>query len=122
MPHCVLEYSANVADEPDWARLLLDLHEVLAGTGLFSRNDVKSRVVRHELFAVGDGAADRAFVALDLRILGGRSDEVKAALSEAALALLVRAFPRTLAERRASLTVEVSELHRPSYRRHVAGV
>lgn len=121
MPHCILEYSANVLDEPHVTGLLRDLHEALVGTGEFSLADIKSRAIRHEQFLVADGAADRAFVALEIRILSGRSDEVKAQISERAAAILTRAFPRTLSGRCCSVTVQVSDIHRPSYRRHVTG-
>ena len=117
MPHLVLEYSANVPDQPDLRRLLLDLHDALAATGLFERKDLKSRAVRHDVFAVADGAEDRPFVALSIAILGGRSDEVKAAISETALDVLVRAFPELVAEGRGAISVEVRDLHRASYRR-----
>lgn len=121
MPHCILEASDNLLDAPDWASLLAELHATLVGTGLFREADLKSRVIRHHAFRVGDGAPDRAFVALDLQVLAGRSDEAKAQLSEALLAVLARAFPRTAAAMRLNLTVQVSELHAPSYRRQTSG-
>ena len=73
MPHLILEYSANVLDEPDHSRLLQGLHRALAETGLFSLSDFKGRAVRHEpfAFAVADGAPDRAFVALEVQVLDG---------------------------------------------------
>ena len=117
MPHLVLEYSANVPDEPDLRRVLLDLHEALLSSALFERKDIKSRAVRHEVFAVADGAEDRAFVALSIAILDGRSDEVKAALSEAALDVLARAFPKLVAGGRGAISVEIRDLLRASYRR-----
>ena len=117
MPHLVLEHTANVPDRPDLRRVLLDLHDALAATGLFERKDLKSRAVRHELFVVADGAEDRPFVALSIAILDGRPDEVKAALSEAALEVLVRAFPRLVEQGRGAISVEVRDLHRASYRR-----
>jgi 5-carboxymethyl-2-hydroxymuconate isomerase len=117
MPHLVLEYSANVPDQPDFRRVLLDLHEALLSSALFERKDIKSRAVRHDLFAVADGAGDRAFVALSIAILDGRSDEVKAALSEAALDVLQRAFPTLVAGGRGAISVEIRDLHRASYRR-----
>ncbi len=119
MPHCVLEYSANVLDRPDLRRLLLEIHDVIMKTGEFSLGDIKSRVLRHDVFVVGDGSPDRAFVTLDIQILGGRSDEMKARLSEGALHVLERAYPTTLEKRKCSLTVQVSDLHRPSYRRRM---
>jgi 5-carboxymethyl-2-hydroxymuconate isomerase len=117
MPHLVLEYSANVPDQPDFRHVLLDLHDALVASALFERKDIKSRAVRHDVFAVADGAEDRAFVALSIAILDGRPDEVKAALSEAALDVLVRAFPELVAGGRGAISVEIRDLHRASYRR-----
>ncbi|PKN30109.1 MAG: 5-carboxymethyl-2-hydroxymuconate isomerase [Deltaproteobacteria bacterium HGW-Deltaproteobacteria-21] len=118
MPHCILEYSANVVDRPDVTRLLKEIHDALMATGLFTLTDIKSRVLRHEQYFIGDGDPDRAFVTLNVQILQGRSDEVKAQISEPALQVLKRAFPETLRQRKCSLTVQVSEIHRPSYRRN----
>ncbi len=119
MPHCILEYSANVADRPDVTYLLMEIHDALVATGLFTLADIKSRAVRHEQYVIGDGDPERAFVTLNIQILEGRSDEVKAQISEAALEVLKRAFPETLRQRKCSLTVQISEIHRPSYRRHL---
>ena len=117
MPHLVLEYTANVPDRPDLPRVLLDLNEALAASALFERRDVKSRAVRHDVFAVADGAGDLSFVALSIAILEGRSDEVKGALAEAALDVLVRAFPKLVAGGRGAISVEVRDLERAGYRR-----
>ena len=120
MPHLILEYSANVLDEPDHARLLQGLHQSLAGTGLFSLSDFKGRAVRHEAFAVADGAPDRAFVALEVQVLDGRSDEVKALVAEICTQRLREAYPKTAAGRRLSLSVQVSDIHRASYHRETS--
>ena len=118
MPHCILEASDNLLDAPDWQGLLGDLHRTLVATGLFSEEDIKSRVIRHDTFRVADGAPDRAFVTLDVQILEGRTDEVKTRISEALLPVLAGAFPRSAAGMRLNVTVQISDLHRPSYRRH----
>lgn len=120
MPHCILEASDNLLDEPDWAGLLRDINGVLVATGLFAEADIKSRAVQHGLFVIGDGAEDRAFVTLNVQILGGRADEVKAQLSEALLPVLARAFPQTFARMKCSLTVQITDIHRPSYRRQIS--
>ena len=64
MPHCILEYSGNALDEPDWPATLAELHRVLMATGLFVLEDIKSRVVRRDVFLVGDCNDDRGFFAL----------------------------------------------------------
>jgi 5-carboxymethyl-2-hydroxymuconate isomerase len=120
MPHCILEHSANVLDRPDFGRLLGELHRALVATGEFVLPDIKSRVVAHETFLVADGAPDRSFVALEIQILDGRSDETKARLAELAHALVTAAFPESLARQRCSITVQVSDIHRASYRRRTS--
>lgn len=117
MPHLVLEYTANVPDRPDLGRVLLDLHEALLSAAPFERKDLKSRAVCHGVFAVADGAEDRSFVALSIAILEGRSDELKTTLADAALDVLVRAYPKLVAGGRGAISVEVRDLHRASYRR-----
>lgn len=120
MPHCILEASDNLLDQPDWAGLLREINGTLVATGFFVESDIKSRLIQHGLFAIGDGAADQAFVTLNVQVLGGRTDEVKAQLSEALLQVLTRAFPRTFAQMKASLTVQITDIHRPSYRRQIS--
>ena len=120
MPHCILEYSANIADEPDFRQLLLEVHDYLESTGLFKKADIKSRVVGHDKFVIGDGAPDRAFVTLNLCVLAGRDDSVKAGLSGSIVKILERYFPKTLAERRCSLTVRITDMHKGSYGKSVS--
>jgi 5-carboxymethyl-2-hydroxymuconate isomerase len=120
MPHCILEASDNLLDQPDWPALLRTINGTLAATGLFKAADIKSRLVRHGVFAIGDGAPDQAFATLTVQILDGRPDEVKAMLTEVLLPLLAAALPRTLAGMRCSLTVQITDIHRASYRRQVS--
>lgn len=121
MPHCILEASDNLLDAPDWRDLLRELNATLIATGLFTAADLKSRFLEHGDFVIGDGSHDQAFVTLNVQLLEGRTDAVKAQLSEALLAVLARAFPRTFAGMRLSVTVQISELHRASYRRQLSG-
>jgi 5-carboxymethyl-2-hydroxymuconate isomerase len=115
MPHCILEYSNNVVDQPNLNELLLQVHEFLAGTGLFKQANIKSRVFCHDLFVVGDGARDRAFVTMNVCILSGHDDATKAQISQGVLRVLERHFPKTLVERRCSITVRITDIHRDSY-------
>ncbi len=118
MPHCILDVSDNLLDSPDWQDLLGAIHRTLVGTELFSETDIKSRVIRHDTFRVADGAPDRAFVTLEVQVLEGRPDEVKARISDVLLPVLTGAFPRSATGMKLNITVQVSELHRLSYRRH----
>jgi len=117
MPHCILEYSHNLVDRPDLRHVLQEVNGALIATGLFDPGDIKSRAVAHDTVVIGDGATDRTFVTVDVQMLEGKSDAVKAQLAESVLAVLERAYPETLARTRCSLTVQITDIHRGSYRR-----
>jgi 5-carboxymethyl-2-hydroxymuconate isomerase len=119
MPHCIFEYSANIADDPDWHQIILKVHEKLVSTGQFVAEDIKSRVIRHENFVIGNGEQNQSFITLTIQILDRRSDEMKRELAQMASKILIEAFPRSLAEQKCSITVQISEIHRVSYQRHV---
>ncbi|MBE9609755.1 5-carboxymethyl-2-hydroxymuconate Delta-isomerase [Chitinilyticum piscinae] len=119
MPHCILEYSSNIIDQPDYRALLLTIHDTLMQSGQFELADIKSRVIRHEQFLIGDGNPALAFVTCTLQLLAGRSDAVKTALAEALQQRLVAAFPRSLAQLQCSITVQLCDIHRASYQRKV---
>jgi len=120
VPHCIFEYSANIADEANWPQIILKVHEKLISTGMFVAEDIKSRVLRHESFVIGNGEENQSFVTLNIQMLDGRSDDMKRELARMASEILVEAFPKSLARQKCSITVQVSEIHRSSYQRHVS--
>ncbi len=115
MPHCLLEYSNNVIDPPDLRALLADVNQALAGTGLFALDAIKSRAIVHEQYAVGDGASDRAFVAMNVSIFAGRDDETKARIAASVLRVIEPYFAATTASMRCDITVRITDMHRASY-------
>ncbi|MEU7298585.1 5-carboxymethyl-2-hydroxymuconate Delta-isomerase [Streptomyces exfoliatus] len=117
MPHLVLEYSGNVRDSFDPTAVLAEIHTALSAAGGFRPQDFKSRAVRLDTYAVGDGSREQSFANLDVRTFAGKSPENRAAIAEAALAVLTRAFARTMSETSCDVSVQVTELDRASYAR-----
>ena len=117
MPHCILEYSDNIIENPNSHEILGIINKKLAETKLFSLNDIKSRILVHHDFVVGDGDSDRAFVTINLSILSGRNDEIKKKLSDTLLNCLEEYFSESLNKLKLSLTVQISELDKNTYGR-----
>ncbi|MBT2527848.1 5-carboxymethyl-2-hydroxymuconate Delta-isomerase [Streptomyces sp. ISL-99] len=117
MPHLVLEYSGNARERFDPAALFAELHTELAAAGGFRVQDFKSRAVRMDHYFIGDGTREQSFVNLDVRTFGGKSPEARAAISQAALAVVSRAFAETLRETACDVSVQITELDRPSFSR-----
>ena len=121
MPHCILEYSSNFNDTINLKKLLHDINTMLADTGVFNLLDIKSRAIEHDVFVVADGDPNRAFVALTINIFSGRPDDVKANIAESALQLLRDAFNTTLQQKKCSITVQIGDINRETYRKITSG-
>ncbi|NEA46473.1 5-carboxymethyl-2-hydroxymuconate Delta-isomerase [Streptomyces sp. SID10815] len=113
MPHLVIDCSAPLADALDRAALIEELHPlVLADSG---STGVCKTVFRRAETYVGDGAdADgrsggNGFVHVEVGLMPGRSEALKARLSERILTLLVAHLPAAGAGG-ATCSVEVRDL------------
>ncbi|MFJ5706959.1 MULTISPECIES: 5-carboxymethyl-2-hydroxymuconate Delta-isomerase [unclassified Streptomyces] len=108
MPQITVDYSAPL----DRRGFALALHALVVETVDTTPDACKTRFREVEETVVGDGAGDDVVVHVEIALLSGRADAVKARLAEAVLDLL----PRHLkAVDGAHLSVEVRDLE-SSYR------
>ena len=119
MPHLIIEYTDNIIEEPRWNDLYRDIHAVLIATSEWYSPDIKSRAIRLTNYCVGNGSPDQAFISLTIQILAGRSDDLKQSVSENCLKILASYFHRTLEKLRSSVTVQIVDIHAPSYSRRI---
>jgi len=99
----------------------LRLNNVLMASGQFgSEFDIKSRALKVESFQVGTSLSPRAFIAVKLSLLSGRSPQVKKQLSESLLAALqdVGEWP---ADMQVQLSVQLVDMGRESYSKVAIG-
>lgn len=117
MPHLTLEYTRNLSHF-DPVRALAALNEVMFDSGLFGEPDIKSRAVGLDVYQVGVRDVPRGFVHVDVAMLSGRTDEERKALAEGLLAVLKPLLAGQGAGE-VQLSVETSDLHRPTYAKAV---
>jgi 5-carboxymethyl-2-hydroxymuconate isomerase len=117
LPHCILEYSANLPDAPDLVALLSRVHDALVESGEFSRDLIKSRAYEARDFCVTDGDPERGFVAMAIHVLEGRDDATLASLAERVLSILCEAYPASVELGKVELSVRSVEFERASYRK-----
>lgn len=114
MPHLVIEHSRNLGDFP-FERIVPALnHSVTASPEILDEADLKTRVVAHDRFRVGNEAEGRAFVHAQLRLMAGRSPEAKKDLAERIAVVLRAELPRP-AGLMLQLSVEIVDMDRGSY-------
>ena len=121
MPHLTLEYSGNVPDPPDIQGILREIHRVLQETAGIKIENCKSRGRVAEKYLVANGESARAFVHLDVRILEGRSGELKRELGYQLLETLREHFSSAEAALDLQTTVEIRDIERASYFKHPEG-
>ena len=119
MPHCVIEYSDNIQDQPDWKQLMTDVHSELDKSDLFNTNDIKSRVIRHEMYLIGDGDPMRAFVTINIQILSGRNEDIKEKISNSILSVVETYFPISLEKNIFSITIQINDINSNCYKRKI---
>lgn len=117
MPHLTLEYTSNLT-RFDAAQALAALNEAMFDSGLFGESDIKSRALALDCFQVGVRDTPRGFVHVVVAMLSGRSDEERKALAESLLAALQTLVAGRMAGE-VQLSVETTDLHRPTYAKAV---
>ena len=104
MPHCIIDYSADVADSIAIDALMEAVHLGAMDSGLFPEYDVKTRALAFDDHRTGQ--TRDSFVHVAVHLLSGRNDEQKTMLSEAVLARIEPLLPRVV-----SVGVEVIDSH-----------
>src|SRR4051812_23772327 len=113
MPHVVIQYTPNV--ESDMALLCRDIAAVLielkdeGGKQLFPIGGTRVLAYPAQHYAVADGKQDYAFVYINARIAGGRSDAGKKKAGDAMLAKVQTHFAALFEKQLMGITIQIDE-------------
>jgi len=115
MPHVTIQYTANLEPEANMGALCATLAEVILaqrdgdGQRLFPVGGTRVLAYPAATYAVGDGAPDRAFVYLNVRIAPGRAPERVKSTGEALIAAVRSHFEKPFASRPLGITLQIDE-------------
>lgn len=112
MPHAVIEYSENLAASFKSNDVTSVIHQTMIASNLFDPENIKTRAYAANDFLVGSIGDRGRFIHLAISILTGRTGEQRQNLSQSLLDILHKNFPDL-----DSLTVEVREMDRETYRK-----
>jgi len=112
MPHIIIDYSQDIAGQIEMEALLDAVHRGAMESGLFPEYDIKTRATGYQHHRTGQ--TRDSFVHVAVHLLSGRNDEQKAMLSECVLACVEPLLPQVV-----SVSVEIYDIHRDSYRKRV---
>jgi len=113
MPHVVIQYTPNV--EADMHALCRELAAVLVeqqaegGSQLFPPGGTRVMAYPAAHFAVADGKEDYAFVYINVKIGGGRSEASKTRAGDAMMEKVKARFAALFAKRLIGITLQIEE-------------
>jgi 5-carboxymethyl-2-hydroxymuconate isomerase len=108
VPHIILEYAEQLADDAEVDAMLQAVHHSIADSGLFKANQIKTRAYPFRSFTNAGGS--NPYIHIQARIKLGRDADNKKRLGEAILAgLSALNIPASV------ITVEIIDMDRDSY-------
>jgi 5-carboxymethyl-2-hydroxymuconate isomerase len=115
VPHLTLEFTANLAEPVSLAGLLHELHGLITDAAGVQSKNLKSRAIRRDIFAIGQGERDEGFVHLEIALFCGRPPAIKEQIGRQSLALLERRFAPREDGPAVQITVEIRDIDRAGY-------
>lgn len=112
MPHCIIEYTSELEPALDIKKLVNVTFDGIEKTGIFDPTAIKVRATKLDYYKSGLDRDD--FIHLTVKILPGRTDEQKKLLTETILDSVSAIVGNTK-----STSVEVVDLHGPSYNKRL---
>ncbi len=110
MPHLIVEYSSNLEANIAPSALAAAIHAAALETGIFPIGGCRTRLLRHEIYVIGDGHPDNRFVHVQARIGAGRPAEVRQRAAEHIFASLKATTASIFASQPLGLTFEIVEI------------
>jgi 5-carboxymethyl-2-hydroxymuconate isomerase len=110
MPHCTVEYTANLAENAEIPKLLEKLAAKFRDSeGVFPTGGIRVRAIRLTEYVIADGKGDDAFVHITTKIGPGRDLEFKKRFFGSMFDLVKEHFQPVFATRSFALSMYVEQ-------------
>jgi len=120
MPHTIIEHSFSIA-KPQIDYLLLAVNQNIAkNEGNFDISQCKARAICYSNFVVADGTKPQDFMHITVRIMAGRSLEIRKNLAENLLKIVTDFLKENnLSTNPIALSVDIAEMEKEIYQKIV---
>jgi len=108
MPHCIIEYSKELENKIKPTELIDKVYRGTLKSNLFEDEDIKTRTIEFENHQTGNKKIN--FINVTVRILSGRSQELRQLLSKSILNEFEDINIQAI-----SITIEICEIEKESY-------
>jgi len=110
VPHLSIAYSRNLEARLDMPGLLTALRDAAVATGVFPQAGIRLRAFAADHLLIADGQPGHAFIDIEVRLRGGRSDADKARATAALFAAAESFCAADLAQNSLMLSLELRDI------------
>ena len=122
MPQITLEYTDNISFPNDKENFFKNLHNVVSTNADTNINNCKSRLIKLENYFTEDGRQKSAgFIHLEVKLLEGRTQEIKDNLGNITLSFLKKTFITEENKESVQITFHIIDINRKSYFKYPEG-
>lgn len=119
MPHLIIEYTDNLAEDGNIPQLLQSANKsLLQNEGIIPIGGLRTRAIELKDYCVADGTEDDAFVHATLKLGSGRSEEEIKKVCDNLFAVIQEHFAPIFEKRYLALSMEMYEFARPTYKQN----
>jgi 5-carboxymethyl-2-hydroxymuconate isomerase len=115
MPHLRLEYSTNIKEEFNPKELFSSCHKILVDTIDADIFRCQSRAIPFDLFYIGEGSTQEAFIYLEIFFFEGRPLSKIQKMQQQILKTLEKYFSRSIQELKVQIGIRVTEFPSSHY-------
>ena len=115
MPQITLQHSDELAINMNYEEFFSTIHNLLSDTADIDISNCKSRVIKVDNIYIGDGDPDQRFVHLEVKLLEGRSKQLKDRIGKKLLNELKQVFVDSGDRGSVQITVEIIDINRDNY-------
>jgi len=121
MPQITLDYTNNLNPDINFEILFSEIHQKLNEVAGIKIGNCKSRAIKLDNYFIAAGEDKNAFVHIDVRMLSGRTIEIKKKLGEEILLIIKRYFSKFVEKFDLQITVEIQDIERAFYFKYPDG-
>lgn len=121
MPQITLQYTDKIKLLPDFNFLFSEVHQMINSIAGIKIENCKSRAIKLDNYLVGDGINDQGFIHMEIKILEGRTNDIKSEIGKRIIKILEKQFKESIELLNLQITIEIIDIQKNCYYKYPKG-
>ena len=121
MPQITLQFTDNIKSLPKFNELFSEVHAAINAIAGIKIENCKSKAIQIERYYIGVGTNNKGFIHLEVKILEGRTAEIKSEMGKSLLQILKNKFKESISSMDLQITIEIIDILKNCYYKYPEG-